>query len=863
MAWPNPADYQEAIQHPELCFADPELKGGAPLTDRWGLPKPVSGAFASVYRVDFRGEKHAVRCFLRDVPDFERRYALISEYLSKAHLPYMVEFKYLKQGIRVRGQWYPILKMDWVEGERLDTYIGRNINSTQALVDLAIKFFKLTNELTNASIAHGDLQHGNILVVGGQLKLIDYDGMYVPALNGWRSNELGQPNYQHPKRSAQDFGLYLDHFSEWVIYLSLVALAVNPTLRGQFSAGSESLLLDREDYLHPEKSKVLRQLEQDGDINVQSMAKWIRYFLRQDDLKQIPALSAPQATAQTQQQTTTVKQAAVQQAIPTQKPSPSPAPQSAPVQPSPSAAATAQPTPATPTTPLRDTGGKPAWLADYLPGQTTTGQTTTAQPMATPATPNPSTVQPASSAQSSPTAPVTANPLPTPQRPATQPMSNVQPAAQVTASGAPANTIAASAATAAGSSPVSSAATLTPGPAIRTAMPKPAPPRKAATSGPLPAPAPNPVQQVEPWKNRGAYTFEYTLLALSVMCLGFLMMVASTATLPLTFVAALAGATAATTAAGLAARYQLHPDTRRKAALSSELGKIERELSRATQRLDKLHNELDHVNHKEQQDMDRLTARQKELVDQEVQQLGRVQDKRHVQTNDLNQRRQQLKQNEQDEKKQALIDLQQQTLIGLLDGYNIASSNIPGVSRQIARQLQSYGITTAGDFQDVLVQSVPGNPDPTVYFVSRGNKRITIPGINSRAALQLLVWRRDLAQRMSSQVPQSLPLKQTAMIIGKYQLQHKMLDYQERRIDEGAHSGTASAHEWYQEQLDQVRKQQQDVPERNKDKRDKLQDEIAEKQKLVNARRIDQARLERDLAPLQSLTFKEYLKHMF
>ena len=355
MAWPNPADYQEAIQHPDLCFNDPELKFGVPQTDRWGLPRPVSGAFASVYRVDYRGQKHAVRCFLRDVPDIERRYALISDYLSKARLPYMVEFKYLKQGIRVRGQWYPILKMDWVDGERLDTYIGRNINSTQALVDLAIKFFRLTTELTNASIAHGDLQHGNILVLNGELKLIDYDGMYVPPLNGWKSNELGQPNYQNPKRTPQDFGLYLDHFSEWVIYLSLVALAVNPSLRSQFSPGSESLLLDREDYLHPERSSVLKQLEKDGDVNVQSMAKWIRYFLRLDDLKQIPALSAPQATTQAQKQNTAATQTTVQQAAslstqspaPTAKPAPSqPRPaQPAPAQPTPNPAATAQPDP--------------------------------------------------------------------------------------------------------------------------------------------------------------------------------------------------------------------------------------------------------------------------------------------------------------------------------------------------------------------------------------------------------------------------------------------------------------------------------------------------------------------------------------
>ena len=39
-------------------------------------------------------------------------------------------------------------------------------------------------------IAHGDLQHGNIIVQDdGTIRLVDYDGCYVPELAGLKSNE--------------------------------------------------------------------------------------------------------------------------------------------------------------------------------------------------------------------------------------------------------------------------------------------------------------------------------------------------------------------------------------------------------------------------------------------------------------------------------------------------------------------------------------------------------------------------------------------------------------------------------------------------------------------------------------------------
>src|SRR5574341_1249786 len=228
MPWPTPQDYQEALQNPGRSLADPELRAGRVELDPLGLPKPRTGGFASVYRVHCGQGDWAVRCFLRDFQDQQERYTAISDHLTRVKLPYTVDFTFLPQGIRVRGQWYPILKMKWVEGERLDHYIERHLRSPSVLLGLAAHWIQMVKALQQASIAHGDLQHGNVLVVQGNLKLIDYDGMFVPRLNGQVSHEVGHRNYQHPLRTASDFGPHLDNFSAWVVYMSLIALSVDP-----------------------------------------------------------------------------------------------------------------------------------------------------------------------------------------------------------------------------------------------------------------------------------------------------------------------------------------------------------------------------------------------------------------------------------------------------------------------------------------------------------------------------------------------------------------------------------------------------------------------------------------------------------
>lgn len=290
MPWPSLQDYNEAIQFPQSAFDDPELKFGSPELSPLGLPRAITGQFASVYRLSCGTRNWAVRCFSHEVKDHQQRYELISQYLATANIPHLVGFNYLPKGIKIRGQWYPILKMEWVNGNPLLTYIKHNLNNISVLQQLATQWVIMIRAMQAKGIAHGDLQHGNILITqNGEIKLVDYDGMFVPPLAGKKSLELGHRNYQHPARTEDDFGPYLDSFSAWVIYISLVGLCVDGKLRALFNADNEFLLLRKDDFNERSASPVLARLEQHSDSSIQALATLFRSMLYSGP-QQVPSL---------------------------------------------------------------------------------------------------------------------------------------------------------------------------------------------------------------------------------------------------------------------------------------------------------------------------------------------------------------------------------------------------------------------------------------------------------------------------------------------------------------------------------------------------------------------------------------------
>ncbi len=274
--WPTPQEYNEAVQHPSFCFSDKALQASTVELNQIGLPRPMTGAFASVYKLSGGGTSWAVRCFLEFRPDLKERYYAINDALQASQIDAIVGFNYLEKGIRVKGRWFPILKMDWVEGEPLEKYVERNVRSTARLAEVHKHFINMVQQLSRAGIAHGDLQHGNLLVADGQLKLIDYDGMYVPALQGKVSAELGHRNFQHPTRSHQLFDSSLDNFSAWLIDTSLKSLVIDGSLWRELKGGDDALIFRFSDLSDPENSLVFNTLLEHESREVNESARLLR-----------------------------------------------------------------------------------------------------------------------------------------------------------------------------------------------------------------------------------------------------------------------------------------------------------------------------------------------------------------------------------------------------------------------------------------------------------------------------------------------------------------------------------------------------------------------------------------------------------
>ncbi|MFE2452663.1 protein kinase family protein [[Kitasatospora] papulosa] len=297
--FPSGAAYAEALQHTQLCFQHPELRGARPELTKLGLPRAISGAFASVFSLTSAtsGHRYAVKCFTRYVPDQERRYQAISARLARldqAELsqPWNLGFDYLPDAITVGQERYPVLKMEWIEAVTLSSWLDDNHGDRFAVDRLADRFAALTEDLSRHEIAHGDLQHGNLLVANDDtLRLVDYDGMYVPALSGLGGTERGHRNYQSPLRGNDDFGVTLDRFSAWVIFMSLKSIATDPALWNRLHEPSgEFLLLTEEDFKSPGGSTGLQTLLAHPDGAVSALADRVRSLAFQP-LDLLPPLS--------------------------------------------------------------------------------------------------------------------------------------------------------------------------------------------------------------------------------------------------------------------------------------------------------------------------------------------------------------------------------------------------------------------------------------------------------------------------------------------------------------------------------------------------------------------------------------------
>lgn len=265
MQYPLISEYLAAIQdaHDNLD----KLNHLVPVLDKHGEPYRSSGAFAVVFKMkdEQTGKCYALKCFTEEQEGRAEAYRQIAEELEFVDSPYITSVKYLEKELFVDSNCeddeFPVLLMDWIEGETMETYIAENYTDSYEMSMLCYRFCKMAAWLRSQSFAHGDIKPDNIIVrPDGTLTLVDYDGMFVPAMKGQKSPTIGTKDFSHPLRTIDDFDETIDDFSLASIALSLKAISLDSSLLQSYGA-SDRLLFSATDYLDLSKSKIFAALQ--------------------------------------------------------------------------------------------------------------------------------------------------------------------------------------------------------------------------------------------------------------------------------------------------------------------------------------------------------------------------------------------------------------------------------------------------------------------------------------------------------------------------------------------------------------------------------------------------------------------------
>ena len=266
MQYPLISEYVRAIQDASDNLG--ELAHLVPVLDDHGEPYRSSGAFAVVFKMkdEQTGKCYALKCFTEEQEGRAEAYRQIADELEFVDSSYITSVKYLDKEIFVDSSCeedeFPVLLMDWIDGETMETYIAENYQDNYAMAMLCYRFCKMAAWLRSQPFAHGDIKPDNIMVrPDGSLSLVDYDGMFVPSMKGCKSPTVGTKDFSHPLRTMDDFDETIDDFSLASIALSLKAISMKSTLLDIYGA-SDRLLFSENDYRNPSNSKVISALQE-------------------------------------------------------------------------------------------------------------------------------------------------------------------------------------------------------------------------------------------------------------------------------------------------------------------------------------------------------------------------------------------------------------------------------------------------------------------------------------------------------------------------------------------------------------------------------------------------------------------------
>ena len=265
MQYPLISEYVRAIQDASSNLD--KLAYLVPVLDDHGEPYRSSGAFAVVFKMkdEQTGKCYALKCFTEEQEGRAEAYRQIADELEFVDSSYITSVKYLDKEIFVDSSCeedeFPVLLMDWIDGETMESYIAENYQDNYAMAMLCYRFCKMAEWLRSQPFAHGDIKPDNIMVrPDGNLSLVDYDGMFVPTMKGQKSPTIGTKDFSHPLRTVDDFDETIDDFALASIALSLKVISMNSKLLDTYGA-SDRLLFSESDYRNPSSSKAISALQ--------------------------------------------------------------------------------------------------------------------------------------------------------------------------------------------------------------------------------------------------------------------------------------------------------------------------------------------------------------------------------------------------------------------------------------------------------------------------------------------------------------------------------------------------------------------------------------------------------------------------
>ena len=280
------ADIIIAVQNLDKFLKIPELSGATVKLNSNGAPYVFTGGFTMVFQLTKEFTKWAFRVWHSGLTQQKERFKKISQYIEKENLSYFEDIIYDEKGLLVNGELVDTIRMKWLEGDLLKKYIVKNIDNFEILQLLADSFLEMFDLLHKHNISHGDLQHGNILIdENHNIRLIDYDSVCVPDIEGNEELVTGLKGYQHPSRlkNASKASIKADYFSELVIYLTLCAIAENPNLWNKYDGNNtEVLLFNESDFENIQHSDIYKELSNSESKTIQSLLKILAEYLNED-----------------------------------------------------------------------------------------------------------------------------------------------------------------------------------------------------------------------------------------------------------------------------------------------------------------------------------------------------------------------------------------------------------------------------------------------------------------------------------------------------------------------------------------------------------------------------------------------------